>query len=317
MTFRKKYETFEKRRFEERERREILIMSDSGFTLIEMVIALVLVAVMTVLGGTFLLQATSGFLTVKDNTRLSQQAELAMARLGREIIEMQSMTAAGTASTLSIAHIAGNRTLGLDSGKLKINASGGPLSAGDILIENVQSFSITYWSGDPPTSSSTWPLSNDFQRLAAIDIDLQLNHPEGGMLHFASRIAPRNNKNIGGAAPPATPPPGAPPSMRCFVATAAYGGPNHPWVNILRIFRDRYLLTWWGGSMLTRAYYYHGEPAANWLRSHPNAAGVVRLLLLPFIGLAFMALYAPAGFIFLPALALILGGIGHFKRRSP
>jgi prepilin-type N-terminal cleavage/methylation domain-containing protein len=157
------------------------IKNDSGFTLIEIIVTLVLAGIMATLGGMFLVQAIRGYMMVQGNTQISQQAQLAMTRIGREIMEMQDMTADGTATTLSVAHVAGNRTLGLDDGKIKINSTGGALSGGDILLDNVQNLTLTYWSGNPPASSSTWPVANDLQLLAAVDIDVHMIYPGGGL----------------------------------------------------------------------------------------------------------------------------------------
>ena len=41
----------------------------------------------------------------------------------------------------------------------------------------------------------------------------------------------------------------------CFIATAAFGSPLHPLVNLLREFRNDYLLTWSGGRKLVKWYY--------------------------------------------------------------
>lgn len=69
----------------------------------------------------------------------------------------------------------------------------------------------------------------------------------------------------------------------CFVATAAFGSPLAAEVDVLRRFRDRFLLTHAPGRALVAAYYRHGPAAADWLRVHPRARSVVRFLLTPIV----------------------------------
>ena len=49
----------------------------------------------------------------------------------------------------------------------------------------------------------------------------------------------------------------------CFIATAAYGTPMADQLEVLRTFRDRYLLTNAAGTALMRAYYKHSPAVAN------------------------------------------------------
>lgn len=67
-----------------------------------------------------------------------------------------------------------------------------------------------------------------------------------------------------------------PPSCPCFIATACYGSAFAPEVNALRRFRDRCLMTWFGGRAFVRGYYAVSPPIADWLRRHPRARRLVR-----------------------------------------
>ena len=72
----------------------------------------------------------------------------------------------------------------------------------------------------------------------------------------------------------------------CFVATAAYGSPLEPRIDILRSFRDRVLKRTEWGRAFVESYYAWGEGPANWISQHAWAQGLVRVLLLPLIGLS-------------------------------
>jgi len=104
------------------------------------------------------------------------------------------------------------------------------------------------------------------------------NLPSGGAGGFG-------NLNIGGG---------------CFIATAIYGSPSHPNVEILRAFRDQVLLqTQWGRAVVD--YYYRHSPAlAGYITEHGFLRSLLRALLVPvvwvisFPWLALSALFAVA-----------------------
>lgn len=72
----------------------------------------------------------------------------------------------------------------------------------------------------------------------------------------------------------------------CFIATAAYGSYEAPYVMILREFRDRYLLTNAIGKVSTEIYYKVSPPIADFIRGSDVLRAAVRVLLLPLIGFA-------------------------------
>ncbi|MEN6467656.1 MAG: CFI-box-CTERM domain-containing protein [Smithella sp.] len=77
-------------------------------------------------------------------------------------------------------------------------------------------------------------------------------------------------------------------SSGCFIATAAFGSSLDPHVNILRIFRDRFLLANAPGRAFVRFYYSHSPAAARFLERHEFLKPFVRLSLLPIIGICYL-----------------------------
>lgn len=82
----------------------------------------------------------------------------------------------------------------------------------------------------------------------------------------------------------------------CFIATAAFGSFEAPAVKWLRAFRDRYLLTHSPGRAFVDLYYRVSPPIADVIAGNELLKALVRLLLLPFIALAWLLLnLGPAG----------------------
>ena len=76
----------------------------------------------------------------------------------------------------------------------------------------------------------------------------------------------------------------------CFIATAAYGSLMEPHVKILRDFRDRILLQNSIGKGFVGLYYTYSPPIADFIAKHDNLRTVVRVSLLPIVGVSWMVL---------------------------
>jgi len=106
----------------------------------------------------------------------------------------------------------------------------------------------------------------------------------------------------------------------CFIATAAYGSYMDSHVDILRQFRDSYLMTTPVGRGLVSAYYRLSPPLARFIDSHPGSKPVVRGMLWPAVALSRVAVsttlvqkLAAFGGLALVSIALVW----WLKRRSP
>ena len=76
----------------------------------------------------------------------------------------------------------------------------------------------------------------------------------------------------------------------CFIATAAYGTPMAEEIQILREFRDEYLLTNPLGEALVDVYYTVSPPIAEFITEHPSIKPVVRAGLLPAVAMSAVAI---------------------------
>jgi hypothetical protein len=98
----------------------------------------------------------------------------------------------------------------------------------------------------------------------------------------------------------------------CFIATAAWGSYEHPFVQVLRDFRDEALLPSAAGRRFVDWYYDVSPPLAEYIAQHRAAKIGAQLALWPVIGAAALWLYTSA---WLKALALICVLLLALRRR--
>lgn len=99
----------------------------------------------------------------------------------------------------------------------------------------------------------------------------------------------------------------------CFIATAAYGFYSAPQVQLLRDFRDRYLMPHAPGRAFVSWYYRYGPAGAAFINSHPWLKPPVRLALFPLVALSFFLVKTPWTLQLL--LATLAGGCVLVSRR--
>jgi len=90
----------------------------------------------------------------------------------------------------------------------------------------------------------------------------------------------------------------------CFIATAAFGSALAGQVEILRQFRDRYLLTNAFGRKFVSWYYRVGPGAASYIKDKPLAKAAVRVALYPLIGFSLLLINGFLPYLFLTGFIL-------------
>ena len=76
----------------------------------------------------------------------------------------------------------------------------------------------------------------------------------------------------------------------CIIMTAAFGSPLEPHVQLLREFRSRFLLTSSAGRVIVNLYDRYSPPLARIIEPLESMRVLVRFMLWPFVGLAWLAL---------------------------
>jgi len=77
----------------------------------------------------------------------------------------------------------------------------------------------------------------------------------------------------------------------CFIATAAYGSSMHPYVRILRDFRDRFLMLSKLGRESVNLYYKYSPFIASFIRKNGALKFYVRVSLLPLVAICYSILH--------------------------
>ena len=103
----------------------------------------------------------------------------------------------------------------------------------------------------------------------------------------------------------------------CFIATAAFGSYLDPSVKILRDFRDKFLITNHVGQSFVNWYYKVSPPLADLISTREIMKTMVRIILLPAVGFAYLCLNVgvlTTLLVLLFSAALIYLGIRKFYR---
>ena len=171
------------------------LKAEHGFTLVEVIVVLVLMGILAVGLSMGLIQGVQNYIFASAASQLSQKAQLALARINKELIDATAITTAsgnqvdyeltssdGTKTQCSIVNVNGQILL----------ISGGTRP---VLIDNVNTGStlFTYFQSDNTTA---WTTANTFSQLAQIRVNIVLNYSPGQTLVFQTTINPRRNNPL-------------------------------------------------------------------------------------------------------------------------
>ena len=122
------------------------ILNKKGFTLIELTTAIVIVSILSVMAGMGLVQIANGYVFARKNAVAAQQAQIALARLAKELSAIHTIDPVQTTDkSFRYKHIGDTNWR-----KVAWTAADQPLTLNideindDTLIDKVQSFSLTY-----------------------------------------------------------------------------------------------------------------------------------------------------------------------------
>lgn len=163
---------------------EKTINKQKGFTLIEIIFVLIIVGIMVAVGGLGLVHVVKGMIFTKMNAATTQKGQIAMTKLVKEFsnINISSITAANATSisfTSTKNDVNSPHTVMLSGSTITFD--------GDIVTDQVNSFTLNYYDNYDSTAQTTWQSSRRI-----IEITLKLTGADGVQSEFKERVKPRN-----------------------------------------------------------------------------------------------------------------------------
>ena len=95
---------------------ESIMKKQSGFTLFEIIITLILVGIVSAVAGLGIVSFVEGYLFVKDNSIVAGKAQVALARITRELIDLHSIpspTSNAATTSITFDKVSGATSIGL------------------------------------------------------------------------------------------------------------------------------------------------------------------------------------------------------------
>lgn len=178
-----------------------LSKNSHGFTLIEIIVTLLLVGILAAAASFGIVGVARGFAAAKENARMAQTAQVALLRMTRELMTLESIDAASASGITLTKTNASQVAIELVDTQILLDDDD-DAADGEVLIDKVDSLTLVYTKYD----DSSWTQgSDDIETLARIDIELALSRDDlDDPITFTTSINPRNNGTQNAPYRPAT-----------------------------------------------------------------------------------------------------------------
>jgi prepilin-type N-terminal cleavage/methylation domain-containing protein len=154
-----------------------------GFTLLEIILAIVAMTVIAVMAGAGLVEITKGYIFSKKNAFVAQKGQIALARLKKELSNIKSVN---SATATSIQFVRGSDPSATGTSNVHtISWAGGSnplLLDGDTLVTPVDSFNLNFYN------FYTSPNSACSSTTSLIEMTIKLKGAENAVINFTDRV---------------------------------------------------------------------------------------------------------------------------------
>lgn len=175
------------------------LKKESGFTLMEMIAVLIILAILAIGLSRAFIWGVGNLIYARDANQISQKAQLAMARLNRELVDVRAISSASANQIVYTSFSDGNQyTINMANNQITLqgtNLAAWPLING-VFANNGDTAFLTYFGAN----GGTWSVANStFNQLSQINVAIALSFQQSGQLgyntplRFNTTINPRKN----------------------------------------------------------------------------------------------------------------------------
>jgi prepilin-type N-terminal cleavage/methylation domain-containing protein len=178
------------------------IRSKSGFTLIEVIVALILAGILAAVAGIGLVYVVQGFVFTRANAATLQKGQMAMSRITLELKNISLVSSPSTVSSLTYYSfkndVKSKRSIQLNGDEVGITESYTDGAANTYLpltdqVEANTGLELKYYNYKEDPTTNQWILEECYPPSAKIiQIKLRLVGADGSIMELVDRVTPRN-----------------------------------------------------------------------------------------------------------------------------
>jgi prepilin-type N-terminal cleavage/methylation domain-containing protein len=174
------------------------LKSERGFTLIEIIASLVILGILAIALSSAIMYGVGNLIYTREADQLSQKAQLAMARLNRELVDVQAISSA-SANQINYTSSDGYQyTILMANNQITLQGTNlaGPLIDG-VFANNGDTDFLTYFNAN----AGNWSVESNstINQLSQINVAIALGFQQSGQLtyntplRFNTTVNPRKN----------------------------------------------------------------------------------------------------------------------------